>query len=39
MWILFGSHAKCGIKPDYVADYIKNHNKPHSIHNVASALL
>ena len=42
MWILFGSHAKCGFKLDYmwlqtglyVANYIRNHNKPHSIHNV-----
>ena len=24
---------------DYVANYIRNQNKPHSMHNVASALL
>ena len=44
MWILSVSHAKCGFKLDYVADYImadiRNHNKPHSVlHNVTSALL
>ena len=39
MWILFGSHAKYGFKLVDVADYIRNHNNPHSIHNMASALI
>ena len=40
MWILFGIYAKCGFKLDYVADYIRNHNKPHSsTQNVGSSLL
>ena len=39
MLIFFGSHEKCGFKLDYVAHYIRNHYKPHSIHNVASDLL
>ena len=39
MWILFISHVKSVFKLDYVADYIRNHNKARSVLNVASVLL
>ena len=32
MWILFVGLLKYGLKLDYVADYIRNQNKPHSLY-------
>ena len=32
MWILFVGLLKYGLKLDYVADHIRNQNKPHSLY-------